>query len=228
MTMDVNIARLLLLGLVIAVAIVGYELGRSGEPQACPECSHCRDRRRDAEQRARDAAADEKRFQSALRRLALPGRDEPPIRVVRRGHSAGRVALEKLRKILVAYDGSDHSKRALDFGLALGAALDTRVSVVSVVPFHPSRIPIDPWDDEEVHAQELLDAQKAAARVGVNVELIEPVGEPADEIERTAETGDFDAILVGSSETPAWARWLGGSVPGRLASRGRRTVIVVR
>lgn len=225
--MNPDIARLLLVGLVIAIALVGYELGRSTEPYSCPECQHCRERRLDDERRAREAAQQEDKFQVALRQLALPGHHGPDIRVVS-DRRAGRVALSALRKVLVAYDGSDAAKRALDLGLGLARSLGARVSVVSVVPFHYGRLPIDPWDDQEVHAKELLEARDLAASRGVAVELIEPVGEPAEKIERTAELGDFDAVLVGSSTTPLWMTIFGGSVASRLASRCHRTVIVVR
>lgn len=57
-----------------------------------------------------------------------------------------------MEKILVAYDGTEWSKRALAVAATLSKAFGARLNVVSVVPRRPGRFPIDPWDDGKVHA----------------------------------------------------------------------------
>ena len=178
----------------------------------------------------REAEVDDERFRTAVRRLAMPAPDSDSAPVAASHGTAAsrrRSRCVALRKILVAYDGSASAMRALDLAVQLAGALGARLSVVSVVPLHSGRMPIDPCDDREVHAHELLDAQELAARHGISVELVEPVGEPARAIEQAAEAGGFDAVLVGSGDAPAWLRALRGSVSARLVAHSAKTVIVV-
>ena len=63
-----------------------------------------------------------------------------------------------MKRILVAYDGGAPARRALDTAIELAKQFDALITVVSVVPFHPGRSPIDPWDDRTVHAKELQEA----------------------------------------------------------------------
>ena len=69
-----------------------------------------------------------------------------------------------MKRILVAYDGGDPARRALDTGIELAKRFEASISVVSVVPMHPGRMPMDPWDDRAVHAQELREAQATPRR----------------------------------------------------------------
>jgi nucleotide-binding universal stress UspA family protein len=229
--MGTSSAFFLILLFMLATVLIAYEMGRSADPYGCPDCSHCRDRRRERERRLREADADNERFRTALRRLAMP-RPDDRVRVA--APDGGHTTLPQpgprggaLGKILVGYDGGEAAKRALDLAVGLAEGLGASLAVVSVVPLHPGRMPIDPCDDREVHAQELLEAQEVAARRGVEVDLVEPVGEPARAIERAAEVGGFDAVLVGSPRSSGWFRALRGDVSAHLVSHSAKTVIIV-
>jgi len=50
-----------------------------------------------------------------------------------------------MKKILVAYDGGEPAHRALDLGIELAQRFDAKLGVVSVIPVHPGRVPVDPW-----------------------------------------------------------------------------------
>ncbi len=134
----------------------------------------------------------------------------------------------RLRRVLVAYDGSGPARRALARGIELATALGASLSVVSVVPVNPhGRVRVEPWDDATVHAGQLEEARAAAASEGLAADLIEPRGQPAEVIERIAEDGDYDAVLVGSHGTNGLVRALRGSVSAHVAEHCRRTVIIV-
>ena len=133
-----------------------------------------------------------------------------------------------MKNILVAYDGGQPAHRALETGIELAKRFDASLAVVSVVPVHPGRAPIDPWDDKSVHDAQLAEAREILSRHGVVAELIEPSGEPAKAIERVAEAGHFDTIVVGSRGLGAAARFLRGSVSERLATHANTTVVVAR
>jgi nucleotide-binding universal stress UspA family protein len=85
---------------------------------------------------------------------------------------------------------------------------------------------MDPWDDERVHAEALADAKRILAERGMTAELLEPIGDPATTIERVAEDGGFDTVVVGSRGLGALSRFLQGSVSTHVASHANATVIV--
>src|SRR3990172_4067891 len=103
-----------------------------------------------------------------------------------------------MKKILVAYDGGEPAQRALDTAAELARLTGATIAVVSVVPVRPGRFPVEPWDDASVHAQELIEARRMLREMGIEAELIEPAGDPAITIERVAEDGGFDTVVVGS------------------------------
>ena len=69
-----------------------------------------------------------------------------------------------MKKILVAYDGGEPARRALDLAVELAQQFGATVGVVSVMPGHPGRVAVDPWDDGQVHLGELVEAQVTPAR----------------------------------------------------------------
>lgn len=133
-----------------------------------------------------------------------------------------------MQKILVAYDGGDPARRALDTAAELARLTGATIAVVSVVPTHPGRFPVDPWDDTSVHAQELLEARRLLREKGIEAELIEPTGDPAATIERIADEGGFDTVVVGSRGLNAMGRILQGSVSEHVATHAKSTVVVAR
>jgi nucleotide-binding universal stress UspA family protein len=131
-------------------------------------------------------------------------------------------------KILVAYDGGDPARRALDMASKLAKALGSTIDVVSVVPVMPGRAPVAPWDDRPVHAEELEEAQTILRSQGLEPTLIEPTGDPARTIERIAVEGDYDMIVVGSRGLNAVSRFLQGSISEHVATHAVATVVVAR
>lgn len=133
-----------------------------------------------------------------------------------------------MERILVAYDGGEPARRALDMAADMAHRFDAKLSVVSVVPHRAGRFAGDPWDDDAVHAKELIEARDVLRSRGIEPELIEPIGEPAPTIERIAEDGNYDAIVVGSRGLSAVGRALQGSVSEHVATHARATVVVAR
>jgi nucleotide-binding universal stress UspA family protein len=133
-----------------------------------------------------------------------------------------------MKKILLAYDGGEPARRALATAADLALAFDAGVGVVSVVPFHPGRDAEDPWDDREVHARELVEAKELLFERGLEAVLLEPSGDPAKTIERIAEEGAYDTIVVGSRHLGAMDRVLQGSVSEHVATHAEATVVIAR
>jgi len=133
-----------------------------------------------------------------------------------------------MKKILVAYDGGQPAGRALDLAAELAQRFEAKIGVVSVVPVHPGRAPIDPWDDRAVHTAELAQARRILAEHGIEAVLYEPEGDPAHTIEQIAEEGGYDTVVVGSRGLGVLSRALQGSVSEHVATHSTATVIVAR
>lgn len=133
-----------------------------------------------------------------------------------------------MKKILVAYDGTEPADHALATAIDLAKAFDAAIGVVSVVPVHPGRSPIDPWDDPAVHADQLRQAQRILMEAGIEAQLHQPSGDPARVIEQKAEEGGYDTIVLGSRGLGGLERVLQGSVSEHVATHAKTTVIITR
>ena len=133
-----------------------------------------------------------------------------------------------MNKILLAYDGGEPARRALDQTVELAKRFEATVGVISVVPMRPGRAPMDPWDDRTVHAEELLEARKLLREAGIEAELLEPGGDPAKTIERMADERGYDTIVIGTRGLGALGRVLQGSVSEHVATNAHVTVVVAR
>jgi nucleotide-binding universal stress UspA family protein len=58
--------------------------------------------------------------------------------------------------------------------------------------------------------------------------MIEPMGDPAVEIEKMAKAGRFDTIVIGSRGLGTLGRILQGSVSEHVATHAGATVVVAR
>ena len=133
-----------------------------------------------------------------------------------------------MKKILLAYDGGEPAKRALDQTVELAKVFGAHVGVVSVVPSRPERAPVDPWDDRTVHAEELLEARRLMREAGIEADLLEPGGDVATTIERVADEHGYDTIVVGTRGLGSLAKVVQGSVSEHVATHAHTTVIVAR
>lgn len=131
-----------------------------------------------------------------------------------------------MERILLAYDGGEPARRALETAAELALAFHASLSVVSVVPLDQDGRPVEPWDGGEAHARELHEAKRLLADHGLDVDLLEPLGDPAPTIERIAIEGGFDTIVVGSRGLRALDRLVGGSISEHVVTHTPATVVV--
>lgn len=136
-----------------------------------------------------------------------------------------------MTRILIAYDGSDESRRALRYASRLVAG--DVVSVISVAPAlieAPRTVDFtDPTSEPAVHRTQLEEARAIVAETsGVEPETIEAVGNPAAEIIAAAEARDVELIVIGRHGQHTVARFLMGSVADRVVRHATCDVLVVR
>jgi nucleotide-binding universal stress UspA family protein len=134
-------------------------------------------------------------------------------------------------KILVAYDGSDAARRALDRAAQLagdGSSLGV-VTVAFGVP-DKGRTPgyTDP-DDAAVRRQDAEDARALLGQKGIDAHVVEAYADDAAEgIIDEAERQQADLIVLGTRGRGTAARWLLGSVSTKVLQHAPCDVLVVR
>jgi nucleotide-binding universal stress UspA family protein len=132
--------------------------------------------------------------------------------------------------IVIGYDGSDASKRALDTAIELGKPLGD--DLVAVFGYAPPGI----WGGEIADHEEAIaelgerlmnEAQSRAVREGVDLELEMIAKRGAQALLQAAEERDARMIVVGNaSESPLKGAIL-GSTPNKLLHIANRPVLVV-
>lgn len=126
-----------------------------------------------------------------------------------------------MKTIVVAYNDTDSSKRALDRAAELAGLYEAKLVVTSVVPVLVGGEPPAEPGAELRHAQERL------GELGLEAELVEAVGEIAEAIIEVAESRQADLIVVGTRELSQVERLLGHSVSEGVQRMAHCDVLIV-
>lgn len=138
----------------------------------------------------------------------------------------------ELRTIVVGYDGSAESRRALDRAASICArdASITLVTAGSLLPAAPrAGVEEEAGADEVAERRRLLEEGRDwLDELGFQADLVEAFGDPADALIETARELDADLIVVGTRGRTGAARVLLGSVSTSVVTRAHCDVLVVR
>ena len=141
-------------------------------------------------------------------------------------------------KILFAVDGSAQSLAALDT-LVKSFAYFRETPKLTLIHVHPSvpykaaaahqvgKEAIQRYYDEESDAA-LAHAAKAMTARGVPFEIAKRVGEPADEIVKFADSGQFSMIALGTHGHTALLNLVMGSVATGVLARSKVPVLLLK
>lgn len=134
-----------------------------------------------------------------------------------------------LGDLLVAYDGSEAAKKALEHGINLLKPED-RLVIISVVPSATIKefADVDP-EISIARAQESInEILNELLRKNINVIGIVKEGDIADEILKLAMDLKCDLIVVGHKGIGKIGRFQLGSVADKVARYANRPVLIVR
>jgi nucleotide-binding universal stress UspA family protein len=138
------------------------------------------------------------------------------------------------RNILIAYDGSDHSKRAAAIagGLAREYGTDSEVWVVTVIATLPGELG-EPFLSQMIEqstaiGQGLLDDAISCFGDGMRVHRELLFGSPAESILQVAETRACDLIVMGTRGLGLLKGLLLGSQSQKVISHSTCPVLVVK
>jgi nucleotide-binding universal stress UspA family protein len=131
--------------------------------------------------------------------------------------------------VLIAYDGSEPSRRALDRVRTFMP--NASVAVVTVAPpvYRDPRLPKFADDDEEQRQRAALAEAKALlAEGGIDARGAAPVGDAADEIVRIAKESGADLVVLGARGLNPLKRLVLGSVSTKVLHEAPSDVLVVK
>ena len=137
-----------------------------------------------------------------------------------------------VRRILIAYDGSDPAKRAFRLGLEMARLYEARLTLVSVVQLPEPATMVETTALLEAGTEHFenafADLLSSADTSGVEMQTRVVAGHVAEQLVRLAAEEQADLIVIGHRGKSLIQRWLLGSVSKRVISYAPCSVLVVR
>lgn len=139
----------------------------------------------------------------------------------------------EIKKIVVAYDGSAESERALNWAIDLAGKLRSDIVVVSVVKppeFSPTISEIEEfYEDGEKHFRPLLNKVEETVN-SLNITLRTEIlrGHPAESIVRYAFDRRADLVVMGTRGTGGFKSLIIGSVAQKVVTYSKVPVVVIK
>jgi nucleotide-binding universal stress UspA family protein len=136
------------------------------------------------------------------------------------------------RKILVGYDGSPQSEKAVDVAVSLAQCVDATVLVFAVArpPEPATSVELEAVLDDarEHYEQGFKKIVERAKSHDIDLQTAIAVGHPAEQIVHRAETEHVDLIILGRRGMSMFEKWLLGSISERVLRYAHCPVMVVR
>ena len=133
-----------------------------------------------------------------------------------------------VKHLMVGFDGSDESRRALRWATELAQQTSATIAVVAVVrpPDGGADVETEAWiDRSRKHFKHLL-SELSAGTVPLKTHVL--VGHPAEQLLRYAADHDIDHIVVGHRSRGIVSRWWLGSVSRQVSDHAACSVTIVR
>jgi nucleotide-binding universal stress UspA family protein len=135
-----------------------------------------------------------------------------------------------IKTIVVGYDDSPSSRRALERAAMLAKAFESALIVTSASPVtaSPGRsLGADPVEDSATELVRLAAARKYLEQEGLSGEYIEALGSAGQSIVTVADQRSADLIIVGTGERGMLERLFGTAVSDTVAHHAHCDVLIV-
>ncbi|MBT2663503.1 universal stress protein [Bacillus sp. ISL-45] len=137
------------------------------------------------------------------------------------------------QKILLAADGSEHSKRAADHAIMIANCQgDSKIEIVYVVDGDSSKSDVlSNWNSSDINdkrKERLKDIEQKAKESGVNFEIKILHGEPGPAMVDYTNKNKFDLVVIGSRGLNGLQELMLGSVSHKVAKRANCPVMIVK
>jgi nucleotide-binding universal stress UspA family protein len=137
-----------------------------------------------------------------------------------------------VRRILLAYDGSQSAENALTFAVDLAHRYDAQLHVLTVarLPDFANEMAVSAgMEGVHEYCNELLrSVRERLEKDSIALTLEVAMGQPGEQIVLYAEKHAIDLIVVGHRGHSLFDRWLIGSVARQVIGYSHCTVTVVR
>jgi nucleotide-binding universal stress UspA family protein len=147
-----------------------------------------------------------------------------------------------MKRFLVAVDGSEHSKKAVDMAIDMAKGRHAEIILIHVMEERGVPEGLESWmkleglrsfgDYSEWVCKSDHFLGEAEERIkaahGIKVEHICVNGDPADEILNAADSYKVDAIIMGSRGLGRFSRSFMGSVSTKVCNHANKTCITVK
>jgi nucleotide-binding universal stress UspA family protein len=144
-----------------------------------------------------------------------------------------------VKKILVALDGSKHSKKAVELAVDISRIWNAEVYLIHVM--EKKNIPpefgeyakseqVEPSNYFSWVAEKILNEAESRFRdIGIEkIECLYEIGNPADKIIEEAHKKNVDLIIMGSRGLGSFSRTFMGSVSTKVCHHARASCIAVK
>jgi nucleotide-binding universal stress UspA family protein len=137
-----------------------------------------------------------------------------------------------IKKILVAYDGSEEAHAAFLFGLDMAKKFEAELAVLSVVRVLEPPEEVETRDNlergKEHYEKYFKTLRQEASQQGMHIKTEVALGHPAEQIIRWAEKNYIHMIVMGHQTKNTFGKWLLGSVPDKVVHHAPCTVTIVK
>jgi nucleotide-binding universal stress UspA family protein len=135
------------------------------------------------------------------------------------------------RKLLVGFDGSPESEKAVEVAMQLSECLDATVVVFAVaqLPKPATRVEVQAiLDDAREHYKVAFEKLVSSAKErGLDMKTEIAVGRPAEQIIYRAEVGGIDMVLLGHRRTSRFTKLVMGSISEHVLKHASCPVMIV-
>lgn len=137
-----------------------------------------------------------------------------------------------MNNILIAYDGSDPAKEAMDFAFELARHFNSELHVIAVCQLPEFGGEVEMQDfvsrTRAYFNQMMRSLKKQYPELKKETRFHVAMGHPAEQILRYADGHGIDHIVVGHRGKTQFSRWLLGSVVRQVVDHARCPVTVIR